>query len=189
MYRTLLVLTGLTLAGALVALTAAPTQAQQDQEVSLRDFAIEPASFTATAGQTVRLSVTNTGAVQHNLAFEPPSGEPGQALFSANLRPGQSETAEFTFTQSGTWTMYCPVGSHRARGMAGSVEAQDAASAPDASETVADPGTAAAPSAPDTTNTTDAPAAAPPPPPPPPPPPTNTPAPPPPSQPSRRPGY
>jgi plastocyanin len=167
MYREAGLLTGLTLASALLALTVAPIQAQQDQEVRLHDFAIEPATFTATAGQTVSLSVTNTGAAQHNLAFEMESGDPGQALFSANLRPGQSETAEFTFSQSGTWTMYCPVGSHRARGMVGSVETRNAAAAPD------------------TADTTDAPVVAPPPPPP-----TNTPVPPPaPNPPSRRPGY
>jgi uncharacterized cupredoxin-like copper-binding protein len=129
-YRELVLLTGLTLAGALLAFTVAPTQAQQDQDVGLRDFAIEPTSFTAIAGQTIHLRVTNSGGAQHNLAFEQESVGIGQTVFPANLQPGQSGTAEFTFAEPGTWKMYCPVGSHRDRGMLASVLVQDASAAP-----------------------------------------------------------
>jgi uncharacterized cupredoxin-like copper-binding protein len=129
-YRELVLLTGLTLAGALLTFTVAPTQAQQDLDVGLRDFAIDPTSFTATAGQTVHLRVTNTGGAQHNLAFEQESVGIGQVVFPANLQPGQSGTADFTFAEPGTWKMYCPVGSHRDRGMLASVLVQDASAAP-----------------------------------------------------------
>jgi plastocyanin len=178
MDRELVLLKGLMVAGVLLAFTVAPTLAQQDREIALGDFTIEPATFTVSAGQPVRLSVTNVGAAPHNLVFELEGGDPGQPLFPTNLRAGQSDSAEFTFSQPGTWTMYCPVGSHRARGMVASVQVEEAAASPaeDSASAAGDP----PPSAPEPPSTS----------PPPPPPPTSPPAPPPaPNPPPRRPGY
>ena len=72
---------------------ASSIRAQQDQEVQLRELAIEPASFTVAAGETVRLNVTNQGARAHNLELELESAGIDQVLFGANLQPGQSDTA------------------------------------------------------------------------------------------------
>jgi uncharacterized cupredoxin-like copper-binding protein len=119
------------LASALLWFTeASSTRAQQDQEVQLREFAIEPASFTVAAGDTVRLNVTNQGAREHNLELELESAGIDQVLFGANLQPGQSDTAEVTFSQPGTWELYCPLDQHRDRGMLASVQVQEASEAP-----------------------------------------------------------
>ena len=53
-----------------------------------------------------------------------------QVLFGANLQPGQSDTAEVTFSQPGTWELYCPLDQHRDRGMLASVQVQEASEAP-----------------------------------------------------------
>jgi uncharacterized cupredoxin-like copper-binding protein len=121
---------GMLLAGALVAVTGASTRAQQEQEVALREFAIEPSAFTVAVGETVRFDVTNQGAREHNLELKLESAGIDQVLFVTNLQPGQSDMAEVTFSQPGTWELYCPLGQHRDRGMLASVQVQEAPEAP-----------------------------------------------------------
>jgi len=120
----------MTLASALLGFTGASTRAQQDQEVRLREFAIEPTSFTVALGETVRFNVTNQGVREHNLELELESANIDQVLFAANLQPGQSDVAEVVFSQPGTWELYCPLDEHRNRGMLASVQVQEAAEAP-----------------------------------------------------------
>jgi plastocyanin len=121
---------GMLLAGALVAVTGASTRAQQEQEVALREFAIEPAAFTVGVGETVRFNVTNQGAREHNLEVESEAAGIEQVLFPSNLQPGQGGTVEVTFSQPGTWELYCPLGQHRERGMLASVQVHEATEAP-----------------------------------------------------------
>jgi uncharacterized cupredoxin-like copper-binding protein len=171
MDRRVVLFAGVSLASALLWFTGpSSTRAQQDQEVQdqevqLREFAIEPATFTVAAGETVHLNVTNQGAREHNLELELESAGIDQVLFGANLQPGQSDTAEVTFSQPGTWELYCPLDQHRDRGMLASVQVQEASEAP-----VLQP-EEPAPPAPATTVPTSVPAPPAPAPPPPPPPP------------------
>lgn len=129
MDRRVVLVAGVSLATALLGLTGTTTRAQQDQDVQLREFTIEPSSFTANVGDTVRFNVANQGTREHNLELELESAGIEQVLFPANLQPGESGTVEFTFTEPGTWEFYCPVDQHRDRGMIASVEIQ-AADAP-----------------------------------------------------------
>ena len=59
--------------------------------------------------------------VEHNLEVELESARVEKKLFDTNLKPGETRTADFTFSQAGKWEMYCPVDSHKQRGMDGSV--------------------------------------------------------------------
>ena len=99
---------------------AAAAPAQQIN-LSLSEFAIAPATFTVQQGQPVTFTVTNAGKFPHNVTFELASQSLKETLFTANLTAGQTQTATYTFPAAGTWTMYCPVDSHEARGMKGSV--------------------------------------------------------------------
>jgi uncharacterized cupredoxin-like copper-binding protein len=164
MDRRVVLVAGVALASALLGVTGTTIRAQQDQDVQLREFAIEPSSFTANVGDTVRFNVTNQGAREHNLELELESAGIDQVLFPANLQPGESGTVEFTFSQPGTWEFYCPVGQHRERGMVASVQVQAAADAPasQSDEPTPEPTATTAPSS------MPAPAAPPLPPPPPP---------------------
>jgi uncharacterized cupredoxin-like copper-binding protein len=130
MDRTVLLFSGLTMVSVLLGLAVTPARAQQDQEIRLGDFTIEPSSFTVAVGDTVHFNVVNQGAREHNLELELESAGVEQVFFGANLQPGQSDVAEVTFSQPGTYELYCPVGSHRERGMIASVEVQEAAAAP-----------------------------------------------------------
>jgi LPXTG-motif cell wall-anchored protein len=148
--------TALVLATAL-ALAALPSRTDADQDVTIRevDFRLEPSSFTATVGEVVHFTVTNVGTRPHNVEVERESANIEQKLFDANLQPGETRTADFTFTQAGTWEMYCPVGNHKAMGMTGQVTVL-AAAATTAPAAPPQPAAAAKPAAP-------APAAVPPP--------------------------
>lgn len=131
MDRRIVLFAGASLASALLWFTeASSTRAQQDQEVQLREFAIEPTSFTVAAGETVRLNVTNQGGREHNLELELESAGIDQVLFDANLQPGRSDMVEVTFSQPGAWELYCPLDQHRDRGMLASVQVQEASEAP-----------------------------------------------------------
>ncbi len=130
MDRKVVLLAGVSLACTMLGFTGTPTRAQQGQDVQLREFAIEPASFTAAVGDTVRLNVTNQGGREHNLELELESAGIDQLLFPANLQPGQNAMVEVTFSELSTWELYCPIGQHRDRGMLASVQVQAAAEAP-----------------------------------------------------------
>lgn len=98
---------------------AAPAQ---QVTISLSEFAITPSSFTVQQGQPVTFTVKNVGKFPHNVAFTLASQNLKETLFTANLTAGQTMTATYTFPAAGTWTMFCPVDSHEAKGMKGSVD-------------------------------------------------------------------
>jgi uncharacterized cupredoxin-like copper-binding protein len=148
MYRTVLLFSGMTIASVLLGLLVAPARAQQEQEIRLGDFTIEPSSFIVAAGDTVRFRVINQGAREHNLEVELESAGVEHDFFAANLQPGQSDVAEVTFSEPGTWVLYCPVGTHRDRGMIASVEVQETGAAPAPQPMEAAPQAPAAPAAP-----------------------------------------
>jgi LPXTG-motif cell wall-anchored protein len=122
--------TALVLATAL-ALTALPSRTSADQSVTIRevDFRLEPNSVTATVGEVVHFTVTNAGTHPHNLELELESANIEKILFANNLQPGETRSADFTFTQAGTWEMYCPVDDHKGMGMTGDITVMAASSA------------------------------------------------------------
>jgi plastocyanin len=83
-------------------------------DVSLTDFAIDPANPTVPAG-SVTFAVANDGATVHNLEIE---GNGVEEELEPDLQAGDS--GELTVDlQPGTYEYYCPVGSHADQGMEG----------------------------------------------------------------------
>ena len=131
-----------------LALAVLPSGTSADQSVTIRevDFRLEPSSFTATAGEVIHFTITNAGTRPHNLEVELESANIEKKLFDTNLQPGETRSADFTFTQAGTWEMYCPVGNHKDMGMEGDITvlaASPAAPAPSQPAAAAQPATAA----------------------------------------------
>jgi hypothetical protein len=58
-------------------------------------------------------NVANNGADEHNLAVE---GQGIKIEFVTDLTPGQTQNMQ-VYLGPGTYAVYCPVGSHRERGM------------------------------------------------------------------------
>ena len=103
---------------------------EQQVNLNLSEFAIAPATFTVQQGQPVTFTSKNIGKFPHNITFTLDSQGLKETLYTANLTAGQTQTATYTFPAAGTWTMFCPVDSHEARGMKGTVIVTAAAAAP-----------------------------------------------------------
>ncbi len=80
----------------------------------LTDVPLSPNQVTVRAGETVRFSVTNAGRFAHNVTVAHPGRGIEQTLFGTNLQPGETRVA-------GEWEICCPVGSHKERGIKGTV--------------------------------------------------------------------
>jgi plastocyanin len=101
------------LAPGLIRAQAAP----QTVTLTVTEFSISPADLTVVQGQTVHFVVNNTGKFPHSISFQ----KDGKVLnvFAAPIPGGKSGEADFTFEESGTWIMFCPVANHAERGMTG----------------------------------------------------------------------
>lgn len=90
------------------------TGAEEGQTIQagLTEFAINMEATEVPAGPTT-FAVTNAGSLTHNFAIE---GQGVEAMFEEDLQPGQSDTLTVDLPP-GEYTVYCPVGNHRARGM------------------------------------------------------------------------
>jgi len=80
-------------------------------EVKLREFAIEM-PLAVPIGPVV-FSVTNGGTMDHNFEVE---GQGLEERFDTNLKPGETRDLPLDLA-AGTYTVYCPVDDHKARGM------------------------------------------------------------------------
>lgn len=88
-----------------------PTGGGATLDVSLTEFAIDPADLRVSAGAV--LQITNDGALAHDLAVD------GTA--SDMLDPGGSGTLDLAELPPGTYTMICQVPGHEAAGMTGTL--------------------------------------------------------------------
>ena len=83
-------------------------------KVDASEFKFDPATITAQVGQPVRVTVTNTGSLEHTFTVtELGVDEP--------LPVGQTIMVEFTPAQSGTFELVCTVPGHKEAGMVGTV--------------------------------------------------------------------
>jgi LPXTG-motif cell wall-anchored protein len=107
---------------------AAPAPATAGSSVAIveKEYSLTPANVVA-PGRTVRFTVTNNGTIEHNFTVELPDQGIEKTLFDTNLKPGETRTAEFTFTAPGRWEMYCPVDKHEDLGMKGVITVAGAA--------------------------------------------------------------
>ena len=106
----------------------AAAQTPQQVNLTLSEFMINPMTFTAQAGQVVHFNVTNAGKFPHSVTFV--YDGKFTTLFKAPIAAGQTGSADFVFSEAGTWQMFCPVGQHAENGMTGQVTVLTAAGAP-----------------------------------------------------------
>ena len=66
-------------------------------------------------GDTVKVTFKNTGRIIHNWVLR------GHNVGTAILKPGASQTVQFTADKSGTFEYFCSVPGHREKGMLGSL--------------------------------------------------------------------
>lgn len=90
---------------------SAPVSAASTTEVSLEDFAINPADIEVAAGAV--LKITNRGAVPHDFAVG--------GLVSDMLDPGASGELDLAGLAPGTYPTLCQVPGHEAAGMKGTL--------------------------------------------------------------------
>jgi plastocyanin len=79
------------------------------------EWKLTPATVHAKRG-TVEIRAVNRGTIPHALEIEGPS-----EVKTGVLKPDQRQTIKIKLTKPGRYVMYCPVGSHRKRGMRGTV--------------------------------------------------------------------
>lgn len=115
----LLVIPGIIMALLVPSLSLA--QPTQQVSITLKEFMITPNKITVTQGQPVQFTVTNAGTVEHNFKVDMHDQGIEQVLFSPNLKPGETRTAEYTFPVAGDWGMDCPVDEHEEHGMEGDI--------------------------------------------------------------------
>lgn len=83
--------------------------------VSGSEFKYEPSIISATVGQPVTVTYTNTGAYPHDFVIDELSVQ------SPTIQPGQTETFSFTPDQVGDFSFYCSLPTHRDKGMVGTI--------------------------------------------------------------------
>lgn len=89
----------------------------QEFDVVAQDMQYSPNEIRVDAGRTVRINLVNRGDEEHNIEVELPNGE---RELDKNLQPGEQGTLEFLApTDTGTYTIYCPVKDHKDHGMTG----------------------------------------------------------------------
>lgn len=136
-----IVLTSL-LASAMAALAACSGagNASEVQNVTLeaKDLAFAPANLEVTAGEPVRLTLQNSGALEHDFSIMefPLEGEAAEAGGSGHeaghgegdepdlhvaALGGTSATLDFTPTKAGTYEFWCTVPGHKEAGMFGTL--------------------------------------------------------------------
>jgi plastocyanin len=80
--------------------------------ITLKDFSIQPTTLHADEPETVTYVVTNKGNTEHALEIE------GNGLEEETETLQAGQVGELTVTlKPGTYELYCPIDSHRQRGM------------------------------------------------------------------------
>jgi uncharacterized cupredoxin-like copper-binding protein len=110
-------------AGVLVAvLGPVAAYAQQALVEQTTEFEFSNPRLTVRAGQPVRITVNNAGMFPHTIAFDDAAGASIAAQPAASgVAPGASGVVDVTFANAGTFEFWCPVGTHRDRGMIGTI--------------------------------------------------------------------
>jgi uncharacterized cupredoxin-like copper-binding protein len=86
-------------------------------KISETEYQLDPSDPSVKAG-SVTFDVSNDGQVTHSLEVE---GNGLEESLPADLAPGDSGKLTVDL-ESGTYTMYCPIDDHRAKGMEGTIE-------------------------------------------------------------------
>ena len=78
-------------------------------------FAYDVTTLNAKVGQTVNVTLENSGALEHTFLIDELS------VNSGTVAGGQSGTVTFTPSTAGTYTYYCNVPGHKEGGMVGTL--------------------------------------------------------------------
>jgi plastocyanin len=99
---------------------ATPTAPKASKAVVVHEseFKLDPARLDGGAEGLVTIKIVNDGDVAHALAVDGPNGE---VQLDGRVEPGATATLEADLDRPGTYTMYCPLDGHRAKGMSGSI--------------------------------------------------------------------
>jgi plastocyanin len=87
-----------------------------DVQVLAGEYYFSPSILKINKGDTLKITLKNVGKMPHNLVFEE------QNIATKTIQRGESDTIEFTATQSGQSKFYCSIGNYRALGMEGDLE-------------------------------------------------------------------
>ncbi len=100
------------------AATTSPSPSNQSSAkeftVTASSFQFSPAQIKVKKGDTVRLTVKNSGG-SHDLVID------ALNVSTKILGSGQSDTVEFVANKTGSFEYYCSVSNHRAMGMVGTL--------------------------------------------------------------------
>jgi uncharacterized cupredoxin-like copper-binding protein len=96
---------------------AAPKPAKQ-VVVHETEFKLDPARAAGGDVGLVSIKIVNDGKLAHALAVDGPNGE---VELDGRVEPGATATLEADLDKPGTYTMYCPLDGHRAKGMSGTI--------------------------------------------------------------------
>lgn len=81
--------------------------------LTANEFKFDPATINAAPGQTINVTLTNKGSVDHTFVFAP-------ANFKMTVAAGKSDTKSFTApTAPGTYNFDCDIAGHKEAGMVG----------------------------------------------------------------------
>ncbi len=85
----------------------------QSVTVTTTEFKFDPATINATPGQTINLTVKNTGSVQHTFVLN-------ASNVKLTIDPGKTVNQTFTApAQAGTYQYECDIPGHKEAGMVG----------------------------------------------------------------------
>src|SRR5690349_14422956 len=135
MHRWLFRLSGTLLALALFVFAAGSATADQSIRVVMgtgNGFVLTPNAFNVGVGEKVTWTAAQAADSQrpHDLAIEGPGGYTWKLTPNGNVAVGQTGTGTSpAFTTAGTYTLFCPVGQHRAQGMTATINVSATAAA------------------------------------------------------------
>jgi plastocyanin len=82
--------------------------------ITATEFKFDPNTITASAGQTVNVTLVNKGTVKHTFVIDAT-----KTLITAD--PSQTATGSFTAPAAGTYQFYCDQPGHKDAGMVGTL--------------------------------------------------------------------
>lgn len=102
--------------------------------VTMTEFGFEPNTITVTAGEPVKLTLVNNGAIEHDFVVEVMpvkdvstegmdmdhmSGDHAEYDLHTATAAGATSSISFTVTEPGTYQIICSVPGHKEAGMTG----------------------------------------------------------------------
>jgi plastocyanin len=106
--------------GSSVPAESSPSDAKPSKLVTIHEteFALDPPAADGGDKGIVKVKVVNDGKIAHSLSVEGPNG---QVDLDGSVEPGKSATFEVDLDKPGSYTMWCPLDGHRAKGMSGTI--------------------------------------------------------------------